>query len=194
MNNEWDEYAEGWDTDPAVKKYANKAYIELTNIIELNNQHVLDFGCGTGALTELISPHVKTIVAIDPSKEMIKFLDNKSLENVNTVADYLTEELVHTHSALTNQFDLIVASSVCGFLPSYEETLSLLNTLLKPGGMFIQWDWLAESDDAGMGMSESRVMNAFKSHQFNNIQVTHPFIMESSKGKMTVLMAIGKRT
>lgn len=192
MSNEWDEYAENWDVDPSVEKYAKNAFSELLDSININGLTVLDFGCGTGALTQLMSPSVESIVAIDPSSEMIKLLDKKALNNVTSISDYLSSELVQNFPELENKFDLIVASSVCGFLPDYEMTLSLLKSLLKKDGLFVQWDWLSEDDSSGMGLSEKRVKQAFLASGFVSIKVNSPFIMNSSKGNMPVLMAIGK--
>lgn len=192
MSNEWDEYAENWDVDPSVEQYAKNAFSELLDSININGLTVLDFGCGTGALTQLMSPSVESIVAIDPSSEMIKLLDKKALNNVTSISDYLSSELVQNFPELENKFDLIVASSVCGFLPDYEMTLSLLKSLLKKDGLFVQWDWLSEDDSSGMGLSEKRVKQAFLASGFVSIKVNSPFIMNSSKGNMPVLMAIGK--
>ena len=191
MSNEWDEYAENWDVDPTVEKYAKNAFSELTENININDLTVLDFGCGTGALTQLMSPAVKSIVAIDPSSEMIKHLNKKALKNVSSISDYLSKELVENLPEFENKFDLIVASSVCGFLPDYEATLSLLKSLLKEGGVFVQWDWLSNDDSSGMGLSDQRVKQAFVANDFVNTQINSPFIMSSSKGNMPVLMAIG---
>jgi len=154
LSNEWDEYAENWDVDPTVEKYARKAFSELVDNLNIDGLTVLDFGCGTGVLTQFMSPAVKSIVAIDPSSEMIKYLDNKALDNVSSIADYLSEELVQNRPELANKFDLIVASSVCGFLPDYEATLSLLKSLIKEGGVFVQWDWLSIDDSSDTGLSE----------------------------------------
>jgi 2-polyprenyl-3-methyl-5-hydroxy-6-metoxy-1,4-benzoquinol methylase len=192
LSNEWDEYAENWDVDPSVEQYAKNAFSELLDSININGLTVLDFGCGTGALTQLMSPSVESIVAIDPSSEMIKLLDKKALNNVTSICDYLSSELVQNFPELENKFDLIVASSVCGFLPDYEMTLSLLKSLLKKDGLFVQWDWLSEDDSSGMGLSEKRVKQAFLASGFVSIKVNSPFIMNSSKGNMPVLMAIGK--
>jgi 2-polyprenyl-3-methyl-5-hydroxy-6-metoxy-1,4-benzoquinol methylase len=192
LSNEWDEYAENWDVDPSVEQDAKNAFSELLDSININGLTVLDFGCGTGALTQLMSPSVESIVAIDPSSEMIKLLDKKALNNVTSICDYLSSELVKTSPELENKFDLIVASSVCGFLPDYEMTLSLLKSLLKKDGLFVQWDWLSEDDSSGMGLSEKRVKQAFAASGFVSIKVNSPFIMNSSKGNMPVLMAIGK--
>jgi len=192
LNNEWDEYAENWNVDPSVEKYAAMAFSELTKKIKLDGLSVLDFGCGTGVLTQMIGAKVRDVVAIDPSSEMIKYLDMKTLKNVSTISDFLTEELINKRSEFENKFDLIVASSVCGFLPSYEETLCLLKSLLKEDGSFVQWDWLADDQHSGVGLSIDRVKKVFDVNQFIDVQITTPFIMENSKGSMTVLMAYGK--
>ena len=62
MSDEWYEYAENWDVDPEVEPYAKNAFSELLDNINFNGLSVLDFGCGTGALTQLMSPMVKSIV------------------------------------------------------------------------------------------------------------------------------------
>jgi len=194
LNNEWDKYAENWDVDPTVEEYAKNAFSALLEKININDLTVLDFGCGTGALTQLMSPTVNSIVAIDPSSEMIKRLDTKKLNNVSAISDYLSKELVENLPELDKKFDLIVASSVCSFLPDYEATLSLLKSLLKEDGVFVQWDWLSNDDSSDMGLSEERVKQAFLENSFVNTQISSPFIMSSSKGKMPVLMATGKNT
>jgi len=192
LSNEWDEYAKKWDVDPTVEEYAKNAFSALLDNIDINGLTVLDFGCGTGALTQLMSPTVKSIVAIDPSSEMIKLLDKKALNNVSSISDYLSKELVENFPELENKFDLIVASSVCGFLPDYEATLSLLKPLIKEGGVFVQWDWQSNDDSSEMGLSSKRVKQAFEANGFVNITITSPFIMSSSKGEQPVLMAMGK--
>ena len=130
MSNEWDEYAEGWDVDASVQEYAKRAFEQLLKVVELDGLSVFDFGCGTGQLSQLMSPSVKEIVALDGSPEMIKRLDQKGLSNVSTIADYLTQDLIDRNPQLSSRFDLIVASSVCGFVPDYEATLGLLKSLL----------------------------------------------------------------
>lgn len=192
MRNEWDEYAQGWDVDASVQEYADKAYEELSKLIDLDGLAILDFGCGTGSLTKILSPRVKHIVALDGSPEMIKLLADKDLNNVSTIAGFLSQDLIDSHPHLSQKFDLIVASSVCGFLADYEMTLGLLKPLLKSGGMFVQWDWLSKNDSSEMGLSENRVLHALQANGFIEVQVKKSFEMNSSKGTMTVLMAVGK--
>jgi len=193
LDNEWDEYAQSWDVDPSVAEYAKNAFNELTKNVNIDDLTVLDFGCGTGSLTQLLSPRVNNIVAIDPSSEMINFLQKKGLTNVLPIADYLSDELRQAHPELENKFDLIVASSVCSFLPDYEATLSLLTSLLKPDATFVQWDWLSEQGASTMGLSKQRVNQALLENGFIKPTISTPFTMNSSKGNKPVLMAIAKK-
>ena len=193
LSNEWDEYAEDWDVDASVQEYAKKAFGEIADVINIDSLSVFDFGCGTGALTQLLSPSAKDIVSLDSSSEMIKLLAQKNITNVSAISAILTRDLIDSHPLLTKNFDLVVASSVCGFLPDYEMTLGLLKSLLKSGGVFIQWDWLSDDDSSEMGLSENRVLRSLKSNGFSDIQVKKPFEMNSSKGTMAVIMAVGMK-
>lgn len=190
LNNEWDEYAQNWDINPDVQTYAQKAYSQLIEHCDIEDKSILDFGCGTGVLTQLLSKKAHQVVAIDPSTKMIELLENKSLVNVFTISDYLSERLISEQAELSNKFDIIVASSVCSFLPDYPAILTLLKSLLNTEGVLFQWDWLA-ADEFSMGLSEEKVNQAFNDCQFSNFQFSVPFTMNSPKGVTPVLMAIG---
>jgi hypothetical protein len=123
---------------------------------------------------------------------MIRLLANKNLSNVATIAGFLSQDLIDNHPHLNNKFDLIVASSVCGFLPEYEITLELLHSLLKSGGVFVQWDWLSNDDKAEVGLSENRISHALKANGFIEVEVRKPFEMNTPKGIMKVVMAVAK--
>ena len=66
VSESWDQYAAEWDTNPAVILYAQKAYETLTGVVDPVGLDVLDFGCGTGLLTEKIAAVANRIVALDP--------------------------------------------------------------------------------------------------------------------------------
>lgn len=190
-HNEWDEYADMWDS--VAFEYADKAYAELIKIVDLKNLHVLDFGCGTGLLTERMITSCRDIVALDSSKKMTSVLENKNLSNVEVFSELLTSELIETEPNIQAKFDLIVASSVCGFIPNYEDTLSLLHSMLKPGGYFVQWDWLKRDETAENGFTENEVEQAFSNVGFTNSLLSVPFVMNSGESDMPVLMVWGQK-
>lgn len=192
MSKAWDEYADGWDSNKDVIAYSKKAFKSLLDTINLNGLRILDFGCGTGLLTEKISPLAKEIVALDPSAKMISCLADKKLPNVTSVSDELSENLIAQSNLFSEKFDLIVASSVCSFLPEYEKTLTLLQSLLVPGGTFIQWDWLATEDNSDFGLSEEKIINTYEKVELKLQSLEQVFSLESDAGEMHVLMGVAK--
>ena len=189
MSENWDQYAEGWDTDDDVIEYSRKAFKSLTEIIDPGGLNVLDFGCGTGLLTEHLSPVAKRIVALDSSEKMISVLKSKQMDNVVALAVELSEDTIKENDVLKTRFDLIVASSVCAFLPDYENTLRLLETLLVPGGSFVQWDWLETEKEPGFGFTKKRIESAFINIGLS-ASVTKPFSLENKDGEMKVIMGV----
>lgn len=190
MAHDWDAYAAEWENDPVTTAYAEKAFESLQQWLDINNQHVLDFGCGTGLLTQKIAPLAKGVVALDSSEAMIEQLDRKQLgNNVEAVVDHLTRGLVAMHPAFRGQFDVVVASSVCGFLPNYSDVVDIIYSILENDGAFIQWDWL----DAENGLTTDYVQTVLSSVGFKEVSVSVPFTLETAQGERQVLMAIGKK-
>ena len=194
MSDNWDEYASDWDANKDAIVYAENAFESLCDIVNCNGLNILDFGCGTGLLTGKLSPVANQIIALDSSQKMIQVLDEKKLSNVSTISAFLSKEIIDTSQILHHKFDLIVASSVCSFLPNYEDTLILLKSLLAQNGTFVQWDWLAQEDGSAPGLTIHKVQFALGSAGFNTINITQPFSLKTSKGSMAVLMASAKNS
>ncbi|MFC1536815.1 class I SAM-dependent DNA methyltransferase [Pseudomonadota bacterium] len=190
MSDSWDEYADEWDSDESAIIFADKAFSSLNSVVDYEKPTVFDFGCGTGLLTERLSSVSNRVVALDSSEKMIAVLNHKRLPNVSTLALDLSTESIKENPELQLKFDLVVASSVCGFLPDYDTTLKVIKSLLADKGTFIQWDWLASTEGADFGLTESRVKSALMNAGFNNISINQPFSMESSDCFRKVLMAV----
>lgn len=193
MSNEWDEYAENWEQNPATAVFAERAFNELNELVSLKGLKVLDFGCGTGLLTQKLSPQVKEIVALDASEQMIEQLDAKELINVEPVVDTLSRGLVAYHPAFRGQFDLIVASSVCGFLDDFSETAKVVSSLLNEGGLFVHWDWQVENESGDHGLTLKGTKKALKSGSFSSVDVSSPFSVATEAGEQLVLMGVAQK-
>ncbi|NOH82766.1 methyltransferase domain-containing protein [Vibrio sp. 03-59-1] len=193
MANEWDEYAVNWEKDQATGQFSQSVFNELEKLINLEDVRVLDFGCGTGLLSQKLSPLVKDIVAIDGSEAMVEELDKKELPNVEPVVDLLSRGLAAQHPAFRRQFDLVVASSVCGFLPNFQDSVSLIYTLLEDDGLFVHWDWLVEDENVNYGLSVQKIENVLSAAGFDDVQVSVPFEIDAGKGAQKVVMGVGRR-
>ncbi len=192
MAKSWDDVAKDWDKEQATADYADKAFASLQRAIDVQGLHILDFGCGTGLLSQRLSPLVKDIVALDNSEGMIEQLDNKELPNVEPVVDILSRGLVAIHPAFRSQFDAVVASSVCSFLPNYSDVADIIYSLLDEGKHFIHWDWLSVTDEPG-GMTVAQVNQVLTSVGFQEVEVSIPFTVDTPQGELSVLMAVAKK-
>lgn len=192
--SEWDDYAAGWDDDPGARAYATAAFSSLLSILEvmgisLSASRALDFGCGTGLLTERLVEHGCSVTAVDTSTEMLHVLDAKitarGWTNVHTTAEVPSSP---------STFDLVVCSSVCSFLDDYPETTATLVDLLRPGGVFVQWDWeLDEADDEPHGLARSEITAALTVAGLEHVLVDVGFEIPYEDQTMRPLMGWGRR-
>ena len=198
----WDSYADDWDEDEGARAYSQAAFECLTRLcaersVRLVGARTCDFGCGTGLLTEKLAPGCAVVVAVDTSDRMIGRLRHKmdrlGLTNVHTTTDAI-EQAIHHHAALFGSpFDLIVCSSVCAFLDDYGGTTGILVRLLRPGGLFVQWDWELDPDaHEPFGLTREQVTATLSGAGLEAIQVATAF--EVSIGDKTVrpLMGVGQ--
>ncbi len=192
MSNEWDDYAGMWEQDESTHEFSRSVFETLTQITSIDRKHILDFGCGTGLLSQRMHESAKSIVALDASEAMIEELDKKALEKVEPVVDVLSRGLAAQHPAFRKQFDLVVASSVCGFLANYQDVVDIIYSILENGGHFVQWDWLKEdSSSQDYGMTAARIKSSLYSVGFNDVSVSEAFTIETKTGKRSVIMGVG---
>lgn len=189
---DWNEHAEYWDDFDDAKSYTKQINRLLTNRINLEKLNVLDFGCGTGLLTAYMANKASKVVALDSSTKMIEVLNKKKYKNVETIVEELSQNTIEKYPVIQEKFDLIVAVSVCAFLPNYEEVLANIKSLLKPNGIFIQWDWLRNKKDPNFGFTKEMIRDNFHAVGLKVESVDIPFHMMEKDEKMEVLMAIGK--
>lgn len=189
---DWDEHAAYWDDFKDARLYTQQTFSLLKKRINLKNINILDFGCGTGILTEYMAKEAGKIVALDSSVKMIEVLENKKLVNVKCINAELTQHTINEYPELMEKFDLVVASSVCAFLPNFTEVLAIIKTLLKPKGLFVQWDWLRTEKDSGFGFTPQMIKDAYAEVDLRLDSVEIPFHFIENEEKMEVLMAVGK--
>ncbi|HHF2871076.1 class I SAM-dependent methyltransferase [Vibrio diabolicus] len=191
MAQDWDGLAKNWESNPATEQFAQSVFEQLQQLTQLDGIKVLDFGCGTGQLSQRLSPMVKDIVALDASEAMIEELDKKELANVEPVVDALSRGLVAQHPAFRGQFDLVVASSVLAFVEDLDASLKISHSLLNHGGYFVHFDWIAESEQDGFTLAKSE--RALKDAGFTEVESQHVFDITSDGKTMSVLMGLGRR-
>lgn len=132
----WDKTASKYDQ---VEMKDDQTYI---HIIKRTKTHlkisdiVLDYGCGTGLISNEVAEVVKEIHAIDISSNMIGIAEKKAKER--NIAN-----ITYAHSTIFDErfkkgsLDVILAFHVLHLLEDEHVVLQRMNELLKPGGLLI---------------------------------------------------------
>jgi len=198
----WDDRAATWEEQKEAHTYADQAFATLEPVVEEHigpweGLRVLDFGAGTGLLTAKLAPLCREVVALDLSPKMIGVLDDKvareGWENVVGIAGEL-QALAETRSELRESFDLIVASSVCSFLPDFPAELVRLASMLRAGGLFVQWDWHAdEAGDWARGFTSDDLTAAYDRASLRAISAAVGFLFSFDGKEMEVLQGVAQR-
>ena len=192
--NEWDDVAGEWDESEAVRAYAASAFESLERIAEENGiplagARVIDFGCGTGVLTERLVAAGAEVVAIDSSTAMLTAVDRKIAEQGWTTVSTSTDL-----TGADGRFDLIVCSSVCGFLDDYPADARDLASTLRAGGVFVQWDWeRVDGDESDHGLSRSEITDALRAAGLEQIEVGRDFVIDIEGDSIRPLLGKGRR-
>lgn len=192
--NEWDEVAGEWDDSESVRGYAMSVFESLHGILDedalsLEGLRVVDFGCGTGLLTERLVGVGARVVAIDTSPAMLAVLDRKIADRGWTTVRTSTDLAIGDE-----QFDLVVCSSVLGFVDDYRTVVRDLSSMLRPGGLFVQWDWeRTDGDDGGHGLSRSEISEALTAAGLEGIEVGPDFTIDIEGEVVRPLRGHGRR-
>lgn len=105
-----------------------KVSANLKNIVDkYNNPKLLDVGCGTGFIINIVKDWCEKVYGIDVTQEMLDRIEkSKNVELINGMAENLPFE--------ENTFEVATAYSFIHHLHDYKEVLNEMYRVLKKGG------------------------------------------------------------
>ena len=107
----------------------------LCRIDNIERFRVLDIGCGTGFLTEILSHDVKEIMGIDPSQKSISiakdYVDGNKKIELQCVS---IEEFALKHS---DEFDLALAHMTLQAIKDMDKAIADVSVVLRANGWFL---------------------------------------------------------
>jgi len=110
-----------------VSKYGEDL-VELLDPKE--GERILDLGCGTGDLTEMIVQKGANVIGLDNSPEMIKAAASKYPYipfDVRSATDFIYQE----------KFDAIFSNATLHWVPDHRKAIDCIYNNLKTGGRFV---------------------------------------------------------
>ncbi len=134
--NRFDEKAATWDEDPAHVERSEVVAGAIRDEVPLDSSvRLLEYGAGTGLVSQALHHSVGPITLADTSAGMRKVMEDKVAAGV--IAEARIWDLDLASAALPasrEQFDLIVTVLTLHHLPRLEPVLSNFATLLAHGG------------------------------------------------------------
>ncbi len=132
----WNRMANRYSKSPVADEEAYQKKLEVTRKYLQPDMDVLEFGCGTGSTAIVHAPYVKSITAIDISKNMLQIARNKAeaalIRNIEFKQSGIEEFVAGSQS-----FDVVMGHSILHLLKDKDVVISKVFDMLKPGGIFV---------------------------------------------------------
>jgi len=132
----WDRTANNYDKEEKKDEQTYLSIIEKTRKYSKVSDVVLDYGCGTGLVSNEIAGNVKMVHAIDISSKMIEIAKNKAIGRKIQNIDY-AYSTIFDDKYKKGSFNVILAFYVLHLLDDSQKVIQRMNELLKPGGLII---------------------------------------------------------
>jgi 2-polyprenyl-3-methyl-5-hydroxy-6-metoxy-1,4-benzoquinol methylase len=120
---------------PEPNQTASKIIESSKEFLE-KDDYLLDFGCGSGAITNKLAKAAKAIDAIDISSGMLEFAKKQAEENAIGNIKYM-QASIFDGRFMDETFDVILAFNVLHYIEDMPSLIERINRLLKPNGIFI---------------------------------------------------------
>ncbi|MET0628268.1 MAG: class I SAM-dependent methyltransferase [Acidimicrobiia bacterium] len=132
--NHFDERAATWDDDPAKVERAATAARAIRAAVRLDaSTRLLEYGAGTGLVTQALRDSVGPVTMADTSAGMRDVMERKIAAGV--IADARVWNLDLTVDPVPDeQFDLVVTAMTLHHIPHVEPVLERFAALLVEGG------------------------------------------------------------
>ena len=198
--------AASWDEQPARVKLAQDIAQAVSAQIALTAEmDVMDFGCGTGLMTVLLQPRVRSITGVDTSPGMLDVLRQKidQLKLSNVRAALLDEDKAEE---LQGSYDVVVSSMALHHIADLEPVFRQFYDVTNPGGYLGIADLDSEGgrfhgDNAGVfhfGFDRTALGKVFAAAGFEHIRASDAaeVVKPNVQGEMerfTVFLMIGRK-
>ena len=119
---------------PGVIYSIKNSYTPILEKYITKNDRVLEIGCGTGAITEIIKGLCRELKASDVSKSMLEVAKQKIKGVEFSIAD--TQELPFNDGAFT----VVVGLNTFSYCGDKRKAIGEIRRVLKKGGLFFNID------------------------------------------------------
>lgn len=201
MHNEhFDQVAATWDDDP--QKIARAAHIAdaLRKQINLDtNTRVLEYGAGTGLVTQQLQDHVGSVTLADTSEGMRKVMEEKMAAGALKTGEIWSRDISVDEPPVAT-FDLIVTVLVLHHVEQLERVLASFHKLLSTGGYLAIVDLDAEDGSfhgegfgGHHGFDRVQLGEQIERAGFTNVTFTDSYALTRPDGEFSTFLVTATR-
>jgi 2-polyprenyl-3-methyl-5-hydroxy-6-metoxy-1,4-benzoquinol methylase len=199
-DGDFDQRAATWDDNPLTVQRAAAVALAVRSAVPLSpTAKVLEYGAGTGLVSESLSPHVGSVTVADTSVGMREVLGEKVRAGVLPHARIWDVDLTGG-VAPPEEFDLIVTVMAMHHMPRIDVVLDCFAAMLRPGGHVCIVD-LDEEDgsfhgagfDGHRGFEREGLRSTMVRSGFTNVSIEDFQDVIRGNGAFTLFLAIGER-
>jgi len=173
----------------------------LKNISYTKEMNILDFGSGTGLLTQEIAPYVKSITAVDMSVSMNEVLRAKTKGfpcELEVLELDITKE---DHTSKISNIDSIISSMTIHHVKNTEDLLQKFYDILNENGTIALADLETEDgsfhkEDTGVfhfGFDKDEFLNIAKKVGFVNLKIETISVSSKPHGEYPIFLLTGRK-
>jgi ubiquinone/menaquinone biosynthesis C-methylase UbiE len=155
--------AKEWDKKQQFHERARIIAVEIKKFLKLNNEmRALDFGCGTGMLSNNFRDDFKSITLIDTSSGMLDVLKEKIInEKITNFTPILLDLSSENFSPEVDPFDVIYTSMTLHHVTDTASIISKFSSILKVGGYVCIADLVSEDGRFHQGDVDPNIHHGF---------------------------------
>lgn len=185
--------AEGFEHSPISKQLAKLTH-KIFPLLKLNkNQHWLDFGAGTGALSVPLAAHVERVTALDTSAAMLSQLIDKNVPNITPLEHDIFAGLSDTYAG-------VISSMALHHVADIPALLKCMHQCLETDGQLVLIDLYSEDGSfhgdnqakgvVHFGFDPQQLLEAAAQAGFNHLSYREIFSIEHKNGRSYPLFAL----
>jgi ubiquinone/menaquinone biosynthesis C-methylase UbiE len=160
----------------------------IDEIVDLNGLHVLDLGAGTGRLTLLLAPRVKSICAFDLSAEMLRVCHDRLV--ASGLSNWRVDVADHRRLPVQDHYaDLVVSGWSVAYLAVWhpetwreelETWMNEMKRVVKPSGYIILFESLGTGNETPIQLEHLQNYYPWLAHAgFHNKWIRTDYQFES---------------
>ena len=199
--NKFDAKAATWDDDPAkVARAADIARAIRATVPLTASTRLLEYGAGTGLVTQALRDSVGPVTLVDTSAGMRSVMQDKIAAGAITDARVWDLDL-STDAAPDERFDLIVTVLTLHHIPTLDRVLANFAALLDDGGYLCVADLEKEDGsfhgadfDGHHGFGQSEMESLLSAAGFSDVSVERCCELVRDGHTYAVFLATGTRS